>query len=77
MLAATIYEQHASLDAEGVQTCIGDACFRVTFLVLALLALVGAGIAYALGKYIGACLSSCYERGREIFRPLGPCPSRW
>lgn len=73
-IAATIYEQHASLDAEGVQTCIGDPCFRATFLILAFLSFLGAALAIGLGKYIGASRRHVYALDAASERH-GPAPA--
>jgi hypothetical protein len=56
-LASHFYNLYASVGPTGVQTCAGDACFRSTFMVLALLAFLGAGIAGMLALL----LSSFYE----------------
>ena len=51
-LAAHVYEKHASIGANGVQTCVGNACFRTTFLTLAALATGGAALAGVLATIL-------------------------
>ena len=51
-LAAHVYEAHATLNAAGAQTCLGNACFSATFFTLAALAGGGAALAGVLATFL-------------------------
>ena len=57
-LAAHVYEGHATVGVNGVQTCFGNACFRTTFLTLAALAIAGA----CLAGFLATLLTDFYKQ---------------
>ena len=69
-LAARDYEAHASVDAAGLQTCLGISCFHTTFVTLAMLALLGACIAATLGRLLGPFYALLVQ-ARTIAEPGG------
>ncbi len=57
-LAAHVYGAHSTVTATGAQTCLGDSCFRSTFLTLGALAMCGA----CLAGFLAILLADFYKQ---------------